>query len=60
MADDVLFGDFTGNADGVLDGLGFRTAMTDNKAAIDTEQRRTAVFGEIQSFLQRFQGRVDR
>ena len=60
MADDVLFGDFTGNADGVLDGLGFRTAMTDNKAAIDTEQRRAAVFGEVQSFLQRFQGRVDR
>lgn len=60
MADDVLFGDFTGNADGVLDGLGFRTAMTDNKAAIDTEQRCTAVFGEVQSFLQRFQGRVDR
>ena len=60
MADDVPFCHFSGNADGVLDGLGFRTAMTDDKAAIDTEQWRTAVLSEIKPFLQRFQRRVDR
>ena len=44
-----MFTEIVGDTDGILDRVGIRAAVTNNRYSFDTQQRRAAVFGIIQT-----------